>query len=194
MIHFIPLSIPLPRPFHSLIYSITPYQTDPKFVLSVLVITLSFKLISNLSRFVVIVWVFVVLVLTSSYTASLTSMLTVQQLRPTYTGISEIKRKGESIGYQEGSFVRDMLKDMGFIDTQLKSYNSFEEYHDALELGSQNGGVSAIMEELPYIRVFVAKYCNMYTMTGPIHKTAGFGFVSFIPFHSFIGFVRLSFS
>ncbi|KAJ0578184.1 hypothetical protein HanIR_Chr05g0244501 [Helianthus annuus] len=29
MIHFIPLSIPLPRPFHSLIYSITPYQTDP---------------------------------------------------------------------------------------------------------------------------------------------------------------------
>ncbi|KAJ0488442.1 putative ionotropic glutamate receptor [Helianthus annuus] len=152
------------------------------------------KLISNLSRFVVIVWVFVVLVLTSSYAASLTSMLTVQQLRPTYTGISEIKRKGESVGYQEGSFVRDMLKDMGFNDTQLKSYSSFEEYHDALELGSQNGGVSAIMEELPYIRVFVAKYCNMYTMTGPIHKTAGFGFVSFIPFHSFIGFVRLSFS
>ncbi|MFS7980482.1 hypothetical protein Hanom_Chr10g00939951 [Helianthus anomalus] len=29
MIHFIPLSIPLTRPFHSLIYSITPYQTDP---------------------------------------------------------------------------------------------------------------------------------------------------------------------
>ncbi|KAM0020328.1 hypothetical protein Hdeb2414_s0025g00665991 [Helianthus debilis subsp. tardiflorus] len=121
-------------------------------------------------------------------------MLTVQQLRPTYTGISEIKRKGESVGYQEGSFVRDMLKDMGFNDTQLKSYSSFEEYHNALELGSQNGGVSAIMEELPYIRVFVAKYCDMYTMTGPIHKTAGFGFVSFIPFYSFIGFVRLSFS
>ncbi|MFS7954143.1 hypothetical protein Hanom_Chr07g00626821 [Helianthus anomalus] len=30
MIHFISLSIPLPRPFHSLIYSITPYQTDPR--------------------------------------------------------------------------------------------------------------------------------------------------------------------
>ncbi|KAJ0488457.1 putative periplasmic binding protein-like I [Helianthus annuus] len=134
------------------------------------------KLISNLSRFVVIVWVFVVLVLTSSYTASLTSMLTVQKLRPTYTDINEIKRNGESIGYQDGSFVRDMLIRMGFNDTQLKGYSTFEQYHDALELGSQNGGVSAIMEELPYIRVFVAKYCNMYTMRGPIHKTAGFGF------------------
>ncbi|MFS8034380.1 hypothetical protein Hanom_Chr17g01580491 [Helianthus anomalus] len=30
MIHFIPLSIPLSRPFHSLIHSITTYQTDPK--------------------------------------------------------------------------------------------------------------------------------------------------------------------
>ncbi|KAF5799222.1 hypothetical protein HanXRQr2_Chr07g0302081 [Helianthus annuus] len=29
MIHFIPLSIPLPRSFHSLIHSITTYQTDP---------------------------------------------------------------------------------------------------------------------------------------------------------------------
>ncbi|MFS7992097.1 putative solute-binding protein family 3/ domain of MltF [Helianthus anomalus] len=123
-----------------------------------------------------IMWVFVVLVLTSSYTASLTSMLTVQKLRPTYTDINEIKRNGESIGYQDGSFVRDMLIRMGFNDTQLKGYNTFEQYHNALKNGSQNGGVSAIMEELPYIRIFVAKYCNMYTMTGPIHKTAGFGF------------------
>ncbi|KAI7756698.1 hypothetical protein M8C21_021723 [Ambrosia artemisiifolia] len=134
------------------------------------------KLISNLSRFVVIVWVFVMLVLTSSYTASLSSMLTVQQLQPRYTDINEIKINGESIGYQDGSFVREMLKDMGFNDTQLKNYSTFDQYHDALQLGSQKGGVSAIMEELPYIRVFLAKHCNMYTMTGPIHKTAGFGF------------------
>ncbi|KAF5776787.1 putative ionotropic glutamate receptor [Helianthus annuus] len=73
-----------------------------------------------------IVWVFVVLVLTSSYTASLTSMLTVQKLRPMYTDINEIKRNGESIGYQDGSFVRDMLIRMGFNDTQLKGYNTFE--------------------------------------------------------------------
>ncbi|KAK1414199.1 hypothetical protein QVD17_29940 [Tagetes erecta] len=134
------------------------------------------KLISNLSRFVVIVWVFVVLVLTSSYTASLTSMLTVQQLRPRYTDLNEIKLKGESIGYQEGSFVRDVLIEMGFNDSQLKNYSTYDQYDNALKLGSQNGGVSAIMDELPYIRVFLAKYCVNYTVTPLTNKTAGFGF------------------
>ncbi|KAJ0031596.1 hypothetical protein Pint_12580 [Pistacia integerrima] len=41
------------------------------------------RVISNLGRFVVIVWCFVVLILTQSYTASLTSLLTVQRLQPT---------------------------------------------------------------------------------------------------------------
>ncbi|KAI3711928.1 hypothetical protein L1987_70477 [Smallanthus sonchifolius] len=135
------------------------------------------KMISNLSRFVVIVWVFVVVVLTSSYTASLTSMLTVQQLRPSYTDIDEIRINGESVGYQEGSFVRDMLmKNMDFNEDHLKEYSTFEDYDKGLKLGSQKGGVSAIMDELPYIRVFLAKYCNNYTTTGPTYKTAGFGF------------------
>ncbi|XP_071686046.1 glutamate receptor 2.7-like [Rutidosis leptorrhynchoides] len=134
------------------------------------------KLISNLSRFVVIVWVFVVLVLTSSYTASLTSMLTVQQLQPKYTDIIKIMRNGESVGYQDGSFVFNMLIKMGFDDSKLKNYTTFEQYDHALEIGSQRGGVSAIMDELPYIRVFLAQYCTKYTMTGPTYKTAGFGF------------------
>ncbi|KAI3716386.1 hypothetical protein L6452_23691 [Arctium lappa] len=146
------------------------------FSLSTLVFAHKEKLISNLSRFVVAVWVFVVLVLTSSYTASLTSMLTVQQLQPTYTDIYQIMRKGESVGYQDGSFVANMLKEMGFDGSQLKNYSTFEEYDNALQSGSKNGGVSAIMEELPYIRVFLAKYCNKYTITGPTYKTAGFGF------------------
>ncbi|XP_076930503.1 glutamate receptor 2.7-like [Bidens hawaiensis] len=146
------------------------------FSFSTLVYAHRATLISNLSRFVVIVWVLVVLVLTSSYTASLTSMLTVQQLRPSYTDIYEILRNGESVGYQEGSYVRDMLKGMNFTDDQLKVYSTFEEYDTALTLGSKQGGVSAIMDELPYIRVFLAKYCNNYTMAGPVYKTAGFGF------------------
>nr|XP_043626691.1 glutamate receptor 2.8-like [Erigeron canadensis] len=146
------------------------------FSFSTLVFAHREKLANNLSRFVVIVWVFVVLVLTSSYTASLTSMLTVQQLQPAYTDIYEIMRRGESVGYQDGSFVVDTLKKMGFEESKLKNYSTFEQYDNALHLGSQNGGVTAIMDEIPYIRVFLAKYCTKYTMTGPIYKTAGFGF------------------
>ncbi|XP_071741991.1 glutamate receptor 2.7-like [Rutidosis leptorrhynchoides] len=146
------------------------------FSFSTLVFAHREKVMSNLSRFVVVVWVFVVLVLTSSYTASLTSMLTVQQLRPTYTDIHEIMRNGESVGYQDGSFVLEILKDMGFDDSKVKNYSTFEQYDEALQKGSKNGGVSAIMDELPYNRVFLAKYCSNYTMTGPIYKSAGFGF------------------
>ncbi|KAJ0531207.1 putative periplasmic binding protein-like I [Helianthus annuus] len=136
------------------------------------------KLISNLSRFVVIVWVLVVLVLTSSYTTSLTSMLTVEQLRPTHTDIDQIRRNGESVGYQKGSYVADILKSIGFDDAKLKSYSTFEEYDRALQAGSRKGGVSAIMDELPYIRLFLAIYCNNYTMTNATYRTVGFGFVS----------------
>lgn len=130
----------------------------------------------------VIVWVFVVLVLTSSYTASLTSMLTVERLRPTHTDINQIMRNGESVGYQQGSFVEDILKSFGFDDSKLKGYSTFEEYDSALQAGSQNGGVSAIMDELPYIRLFLAIYCNKYTTTSFTYQTAGFGFVSFTLF------------
>nr|GEX90798.1 glutamate receptor 2.8-like [Tanacetum cinerariifolium] len=146
------------------------------FSFSTLVFAHREKLISNLSRFVVIVWVFVVFVLTSSYTASLSSMLTVPQLRPTYTDISEIKDKGESIGYQEGSFVVDILKKMKFDDSKLQNYSNFEQMDIALKKGSQNGGVSAIVDERPYITGFLSKYCTNYTITGSIYKTAGFGF------------------
>ncbi|GKB20812.1 hypothetical protein Tco_0854735 [Tanacetum coccineum] len=120
--------------------------------------------------------VFVVLVLTSSYTASLTSMLTVQKLQPAYTDIDKIMRNGESVGYQASSFVYNKLKGMGFDESQLKNYSNFEQYDKALELGSQSGGVSAIVDEIPYLKVFLAKYCTKYTMTGPTYKTAGFGF------------------
>ncbi|KAK3035569.1 hypothetical protein RJ639_034774, partial [Escallonia herrerae] len=134
------------------------------------------KLVSNLSRFVVIVWVFVVLVLTSSYTASLTSMLTVQQLQPAFTDITELMKNGEYVGYQKGSFIAGLLEGMKFDGSKFKTYSTFEEYHEALSNGSRNGGVAAIVDELPYIRLFLAKYCTKYTIVGPTYKTAGFGF------------------
>lgn len=69
---------------------------------------------TNLSRFVVIIWVFVVLVLTSMYTASLASMFTIQKLEPTVTNIHELIARGDHIGYQDGSFIEGMLKNMGW--------------------------------------------------------------------------------
>ncbi|KAL7180618.1 hypothetical protein ACSBR1_043748 [Camellia fascicularis] len=118
------------------------------FSFSTLVFAHKERLISNLSRFVVIVWVFVVLLLTSSYTASLTSMLTVQKLQPSFTDVGAL----------------------------IKNGGTFEEYDDALTRGGKKGGVDVIIDELPYIRPFLAKYCSKYTMVGPVYRTAGLGF------------------
>ncbi|XP_060217893.1 glutamate receptor 2.8-like [Lycium barbarum] len=146
------------------------------FSFSTLVFAHKERVTSNLTRFVLIVWVFVVLVLTSSYTANLTSMLTVQQLQPTITDLNDLIKNGEYVGYQKGSFVKDVLKRMKFDSSKFRSYSTLEEYNDALSRGSKNGGVGAIVDELPYLRLFLNKYCRKYIMIGPTYKAAGFGF------------------
>ncbi|KAJ0833664.1 putative periplasmic binding protein-like I [Helianthus annuus] len=142
------------------------------FSFSTLVFAHKEKMISNLSRFVVIVWVFVVLVLQSSYIASLTSILTVEQLQPDFTDIHDLIRQGDKVGHKEGSFVAQMLKDMGFQDDKLVGYDGLQDYNNALS----NGSVSAIFDELPYLNLFLAGHCNKYIMVGPTYKSAGFGF------------------
>ncbi|MBA0547895.1 hypothetical protein Golob_019028, partial [Gossypium lobatum] len=118
------------------------------------------KVVSNLSRFVVIIWCFVVLVLTQSYTASLTSLLTVEQLQPTVTDINQLLKRRESVGFLSASFVKDMLLGMKFDESHIKKYGTLEELHDLFAEGSANGGISAALDEIPYIRLFLSKYCG----------------------------------
>ncbi|KAF3954700.1 hypothetical protein CMV_019985 [Castanea mollissima] len=133
--------------------------------------------VSNLARFVVIIWVFVVLILTQSYTASLTSLLTVQQLQPTVTDINQLIKNGEYVGYQGGSFVLAILKKMNFDETKLKVYDTPEECDILLSKGSANGGIAGAIFEIPYMKLFLGQYCSKYTMVESIYKIDGFGFV-----------------
>ena len=55
---------------------------------------------------------------------------------------------------------------------------TLEEYHEALSKGTHNGGVAAIFDEIPYIKLYLAKFCSTYTMVAPTYKIDGFGFVS----------------
>jgi len=144
------------------------------FAFSTLVFAHREKVESNLSRVVVIIWVFVVLVLQSSYTASLSSKLTVEQLQPTVTDIRELVKNGDTVGYLDDSFMPSLLKRLNFNESKMIAYQSPEDYNNALS----NGTVAAIFDEIPYLKVFLSQYCNKYTMTGPTYKTDGFGFVS----------------
>ncbi|CAH1447142.1 unnamed protein product [Lactuca virosa] len=64
------------------------------FAFSTLVYAHRQKLKSNLSRFVVTVWLFVVLLLASSYTATLSSLLTIEQIRQLFHTLSRGSKNG----------------------------------------------------------------------------------------------------
>ncbi|WZY89982.1 hypothetical protein YC2023_046717 [Brassica napus] len=136
------------------------------------------KVVSNLARFVVIVWCFVVLVLTQSYTANLTSFLTVQRLKPEVTTVNELIENKEIVGYQNGSFVLEFLIKKGFQGYQLKPYNSAEECHNLLINGTSKGGIAAAFDEVAYLKLIISQYCNKYAIVEPSFKSSGFGFVS----------------
>ncbi|KAL5798259.1 hypothetical protein ACOSQ2_003079 [Xanthoceras sorbifolium] len=127
------------------------------------------KLLSNWSKFIVIIWTFVVLILSSSYTATLTSMLTVQQI--------QLGSK-DYVGFH--SFIpRGATNNINVEDLKLKIYNSPQEYADALSKGSKRGGVTAIIDEIPYIKIVLAHSSPHYTMILPTNNstsTNGFGF------------------
>ncbi|KAJ1380975.1 Receptor, ligand binding region [Sesbania bispinosa] len=137
------------------------------FSFSIMVFSHREKVVSNLGRFVVIVWVFVVLILVQSYTASLTSLLTVEQLRPTVTDVHQLIKNRMNVGYLKGSFVYGILKDLGFQDFQLKIYESPEECNELFKKGSTNGGIDAAFDEVPYVKHFLGTYCSKYVMVEP---------------------------
>ncbi|XP_023770371.1 glutamate receptor 3.6 [Lactuca sativa] len=131
---------------------------------------------SSLSRFVLILWLFVVLIISSSYTASLTSILTVQKLSSPIEGIDSLKSNKDRIGYQESSFVRNYLvEEIGISENRLVPLNLPEDYEKALNDGPQNGGVVAIVDERPYIELFLSTRCQ-FSIVGQDFTKNGWGF------------------
>eukprot|EP00850_Spirogloea_muscicola_P012458 SM000080S22973 [mRNA] locus=s80:410778:416896:- [translate_table: standard] len=124
-------------------------------------------------RLVVIVWLVVVLILTSSYTASLTSLLTVQQLSSSIQSVAELILSGKSIAYQAGSFVDAYLRGLGVLQSRLVPEQTYENYNNVL----RSGAVGAIVDESPYMELFLSKYCSNYAIVGQQFTKSGWGFV-----------------
>ncbi|CAD6335804.1 unnamed protein product [Miscanthus lutarioriparius] len=132
--------------------------------------------VSTLGRFVLIIWLFVVLIITSSYTASLTSILTVQQLSTGITGIDSLVSSSLPIGYQAGKFTKRYLSENFNVPlSRLVPLNTIQEYADALNRGPKYGGVAAIVDEKPYIDIFLSNYCK-FRIVGEEFTKEGWGF------------------
>ncbi|XP_077243558.1 glutamate receptor 3.7-like [Tasmannia lanceolata] len=132
--------------------------------------------LSTLGRMVMMVWLFLLMVITSSYTASLTSILTVQQLSSPITGIDSLIASNQRIGYQVGSFAHSYLTEsLSIPESNLVSLPTPEAYERALLDGPTNGGVAAIVDELPYIELFLRKPGD-FGIVGQEFTKSGWGF------------------
>nr|XP_043616222.1 glutamate receptor 1.3-like [Erigeron canadensis] len=128
------------------------------------------KLSKFLSRFVMFIWLVLVLIWLTSYTATLTSLLTVKQF--------ELASKGGVVGFHGGSFFGGVtINNVKLIDNLQKPYYSYEDYANALSKGGKHGGADAIVDEVPYIKMFLGRHSKDYSLVLSQSITSGFGFV-----------------
>lgn len=133
--------------------------------------------VSTLGRLVLILWLFVVLIINSSYTASLTSILTVQQLTSRIEGIDSLISSTDHIGIQDGSFAYNYLtEELNIAKSRIVMLKNQEEYVKALQQGTKNGGVGAIVDELPYIEVLLSSTDCAFKTVGQEFTKSGWGF------------------
>ncbi|KAG8380245.1 hypothetical protein BUALT_Bualt07G0173200 [Buddleja alternifolia] len=135
------------------------------------------RIVSNLARLVVVVWVFVVLILSSTYTASLSARLTAWKLQKAESEVKTLIDNGDYVGCREGSFIIEYLNEKGFNRNKIRTYKNPEDFDDALSKGSEKGGITALFSRTPYTNLFLSKYCNKYMKVGSPYHTEGFAFV-----------------
>ncbi|GMH02900.1 hypothetical protein Nepgr_004739 [Nepenthes gracilis] len=127
---------------------------------------------STLGKLVLVIWLFVVWIIQSSYTASLTSILTAQQLSSSIKGIDTLVASRVHIGYQVGSFAENYLNyELHIPKSRLVALNSPEDYASAL----LQGRVAAVVDERPYIELFLSKHCR-FRIVGQEFTRSGWGF------------------
>jgi ionotropic glutamate receptor len=138
------------------------------------------KIVSTLGRLVLIIWLFVVLILNSSYIASLTSILTVEQLSSPVKGIESLTTSNDPIGFPSGSFAENYLtNELNIHRNRLVPLGSPNDYERALKDGPSKGGVAAIVDERAYMELFLSTRCE-FGIVGQEFTKMGWGFVSII--------------
>ncbi|KAG5516986.1 hypothetical protein RHGRI_037658 [Rhododendron griersonianum] len=121
---------------------------------------------SNYARIVVVVWLFLALILTQSYTANLTSMLTLSKLRPKIWS-------REKVGCDENAFMKKYIQGELNFSNEIIPIKDEDEYLARFK----NGSISAAFLENPYAKTFVNRYCRNFTLIPTKYSFGGFGFI-----------------
>ncbi|KAF7817496.1 glutamate receptor 2.7-like [Senna tora] len=127
----------------------------------------------NLARLVLAPWLFVILIVTSSFTASLTSMITVSQLEPSVPDIQTLQRTNAIVGCNRRSFmVNYLIDELKFKSENIRKFDSIADYPRAFE----NKEIAAAFLIAPQAQVFLATYCKGYVQAGSTLKLGGLAF------------------
>lgn len=166
-------------------------KTDNLTSFWLILLTKGNRLHSNLSRMAMVAWLFMALVITQTYTANLASMLTIQKFEATISNIETLHRKNASVGNGRGTFVQRYLEEvLDFPAENIKGYSTPNDLVNAL----RNQEIAAAFLEVPFAKLFLARFCKEFVISGPTYLVGGFGFVrccwlcflciSFNPLHS----------
>ena len=123
----------------------------------------------------VTIWLSLVFILTASYTANLSSMLTVRHLEPDIN-IEWLKSTNQKVGCDGDSFIMTYLKDV--LDFKPENIYKVPSEYAYVDWFSKKNNITAAFLELPYEEVFLNENCNGYYTTARTYKFAGLGFVS----------------
>ncbi|KAF9678496.1 hypothetical protein SADUNF_Sadunf07G0041000 [Salix dunnii] len=144
------------------------------FSFSTIVFSQRESLRSQWSRLLLLPWFFLILIVTSTYTANLTSMLQAPPSTPSEIDITLLRNTNAAIGYDGNSFTLWYLeKVLSFKAENIKRIASIDDFENSLS----SGLIRAAFLFTPHAKILVAKYCKGLTMTGPTYNLSGFGFV-----------------
>ena len=128
---------------------------------------------NGLARMVLGPWLFAILIITASFTASLSSMMTISRSQPWFLDIETLKLKNATVGCNKNSvMVRFLTQVLLIPQEKIKQIPSVDMFPDALEKGE----IQAAFFSGAHAKVFLAKHCKQYTKA-TIFKLVGMGFV-----------------
>nr|6R85_A Chain A, Glutamate receptor 3.3,Glutamate receptor 3.3 [Arabidopsis thaliana]6R85_B Chain B, Glutamate receptor 3.3,Glutamate receptor 3.3 [Arabidopsis thaliana]6R88_A Chain A, Glutamate receptor 3.3,Glutamate receptor 3.3 [Arabidopsis thaliana]6R88_B Chain B, Glutamate receptor 3.3,Glutamate receptor 3.3 [Arabidopsis thaliana]6R88_C Chain C, Glutamate receptor 3.3,Glutamate receptor 3.3 [Arabidopsis thaliana]6R88_D Chain D, Glutamate receptor 3.3,Glutamate receptor 3.3 [Arabidopsis thalian len=91
-------------------------------------------------------------------------------------GIESLRERDDPIGYQVGSFAESYLRnELNISESRLVPLGTPEAYAKALKDGPSKGGVAAIVDERPYVELFLSSNCA-YRIVGQEFTKSGWGF------------------
>ena len=86
-------------------------------------------------------------------------MITASKFHPSVPGVHELQKNGQYVGFHQGSYIEGLLVEIGFDTSKLRAYATLEYFYSALS----NGSIVAVVLDVPYIKLFLAKYNKGYS-------------------------------